>query len=76
MFNISDPGCYELTKKMNTVTVKPESSNENVHTLSFSTVDVWVIRLLNKIFIDVSSDESLTIIHLAYKQSTCSKNSY
>lgn len=35
------PGCYELTKKLNTVTVKPEfTSNENLDTLSFSTVDV------------------------------------
>lgn len=41
MFYISDPGCYELTKKVNTVTVKPEfTSNENLDTLSFSTVDV------------------------------------
>lgn len=63
MFYISDPGCYELTKKLNTVTVKPEfTSNENLDTLSFSTVDVWVILLLNKIFIHISNDESLTII--------------
>lgn len=73
MFYISDPGCYELTRKMNTITVKPEStSNENVNTLSFSTVDVWVIRLINMIVIHVSSDKSLTIICLAYKQNTCS----
>lgn len=33
-------GCYKLTKKMKTATVKPEStSNANVDTLSLSTVD-------------------------------------
>lgn len=40
MFYISDSGCYKLTKKMKTATVKPEStSNANVDTLSLSTVD-------------------------------------